>query len=146
TQTLVLTQTGFNSPPSEGSNFDTSDRVRLTAPVTKPCGSGTGASLCTVTIDLDTGSGLATVFSAPSGNPLFNNPINNFNMDDGSATHQEQAQWSSPVVSATNYTLQLGYADNVHGCTTGCFPNPFDGSNGTTPATRFIGAPTPATP
>src|SRR5438132_8549006 len=42
-----------------------------------------------------------------------------------------------PVFSAPNYTLQLGYADNVHGCTapatgtTTCFPNPFDGSNGT---------------
>jgi hypothetical protein len=91
-----------------------------------------------VTIDLDTGSGLANVFTSFTGNP-----INDNNEDSGSS--QEQAPWTAPVFSAPNYTLQLGYADNAHGCTapaagtTTCFPNPFDGSARTTAATVFIG-------
>jgi uncharacterized repeat protein (TIGR01451 family) len=89
-----------------------------------------------VAIDLDTGSGLVNVFTSSAGNP-----INDNNADGG----QEQAPWTSPVFTAPNYMLQLGYADNVHGCTapaegtTPCFPNPFDGSDGTTAATVFIG-------
>jgi uncharacterized repeat protein (TIGR01451 family) len=92
-----------------------------------------------VAIDLDTGFGLANIFTSSAGNP-----ISNSNSDTGSS--QEQAQWTAPVFSAPNYTLQLGYADNAHGCTapatgaTTCFPNPFNGSGGTIPATVFIGS------
>jgi len=40
-----------------------------------------------------------------------------------------------------NYMLQLGYADNVHGCTgNSCFPSIFNGTNGTTAATYFVGS------
>src|SRR5262249_24510525 len=66
------------------------------------------------------------------------NPLNNSNLDPGSGTHREEAPWG-PIVGTTppNYTLQLGYADNVHGCISGCFPNPFNGTGGTTAATFF---------
>jgi pimeloyl-ACP methyl ester carboxylesterase len=134
-QTLVLTQTG--SVPV-GGNFDTSDRVLSGGSLITPCQSA--GSPCKVAIDLDTGSGLVKVFTSSAGNP-----INNNNSDTGSSAHQEQAQWTAPVFAASNYTLQLGYADNVHGCTapaagtTTCFPNPFDGTAGTLPATVFIG-------
>jgi hypothetical protein len=137
-QTLVLTQTGVLA--GIGGNFDTSDRVRPTAPTLFPCLNPNQG--CTVTIELDTGAGLATVFSSSAGNP-----INNFNGDTLQPNHHEESQYGAPVFSAPNYTLSLGYADNVHGCltpppvgtVTTCFPNPFDGSFGTTAATRFIG-------
>jgi len=134
-QTLVLTQTGLLivGGAGIGGNFDTSDRVKPSAPTELACGTVAPATSCTVTIDLDTGTGLTTVYTNSS------NPINNFNSDDGSGTHQEQKAWTTPVFSTANFTLQLGYADNVHGCTASCFPNPFDGSAGTTAATVFIG-------
>jgi hypothetical protein len=141
-QTLVLTQTGLLivGGAGIGGNFDTSDRVKPTAPLELACGPTAPATLCTVTIDLDTGAGLTTVYTNSGVGTTLGNPIANFNVDDGSGTHPEQAQWTAPVFSAANFTLQLGYADNVHGCTTGCFPNPFDGSTGTTAATVFKGA------
>lgn len=143
-QTLVLTQTGTIPIGGGvfGGNFDTSDRVQPTAPTTLECGTVAPATLCTVTIELDTGSGLTPVFTSSS------NPINNFNADlPNQTTHHEEQPWTNPVFSAANYTLRLGYADNVHGCTapaapgvTTCFPNPFNGTFGTTAATVFLGA------
>jgi hypothetical protein len=130
-QTLVLTQTGF-IPNTTNGNFDTSERVRTSAPITAQCNAGT---TCTVTIEIDTGSGLTTVYTDAAGDEL-----DNFNADPGDPTHQEQKPWSAAVFSAANYTLKLGYADNAHGCTVNCFPNPFDGSGGTTAATVFKGA------
>jgi hypothetical protein len=140
--TLVLTQTGgipFGTPPETAGNFDTSDRFRPVSPQTFNCNTSVTPTSdpCTVMIELDTGSGLSTVYTDSIGDP-----IDNFNHDIG-GNHMEQAPWSSPVFSAANYTLQLGYPDNAHGCTSNCFPNPFDGSGGTTSATRFIGAGTP---
>jgi uncharacterized repeat protein (TIGR01451 family) len=133
--TLVLTQTG--SVPV-GGNFDTSDRVLSTSGDIAACQNP--YSGCAVSIDLDTGLGLSNVYMSSAGDP-----ISNYNGDSGSGSHQEQAQWTSPVAFAPNYILQLGYADNVHGCTapaagtTTCFPNPFDGSAGTNAATVFLG-------
>jgi hypothetical protein len=137
-ETLVLAQTGLLivGGAGLGGNFDTSDRIKPTAPNILSCASGTP---CTVTIALNTGAGLVNVFTGS------NTPLNNFNLDTG-GNHQEQAQWGAAVVSTPDYTLQLGYADNVHGCTapatgtTTCFPNPFDGTKGTTAATVFLGA------
>lgn len=135
--TLVLTQTaGIPFNGQTAGNFDTSDRFRPSSPQTFNCNTGVTPTSdpCTVMIDLDTGSGLSTVYTDSIGDPL-----DNFNMDSG-GLHPEQQPWSAAVVSAANYTLQLGYPDNAHGCTSNCFPNPFDGSAGTTAATHFIGA------
>src|SRR5262245_17289386 len=130
-QTLVLTQTAFLA--GIGGNFDTSDRVTNSPPTITECNTN---SPCTVTIELDTGSGFGQpVYVNSSGNELdfFNNDLGN-NAD-------EHQPWSAqPVFSAANYTLRLGYADNAHTCTSNCFPNPWDGSAGTTAATFFIGA------
>jgi len=128
-QTLVLTQTGVLS--GIGGNFDTSDRVQSAAPTTNDCNSG---SSCTVTIEFDTGSGFQTVYTNSSGDEL-----DAFNNDVG-GDFDEHQPWSGVVASAANYTLKLGYADNAHACTSNCFPNPWDGSAGTTAATVFIGA------
>jgi len=135
-QNLILTQTAAIpvAPGVNGGNFDTSDRVRPVpaSPTTAECGTTGGATPCAVTIQLDTGSGLTTVING------LNTELNNFNTDiPNQVTHQEQRPWSAqPYVDAINYTLRLGYADNVHGCTTNCFPNPWNGS----PNTTFIGA------
>jgi hypothetical protein len=139
-QTLVLTQTGVLA--GIGGNFDTSDRVRPTAPTIFPCLNPNQG--CNVKIEIDTGSGFVTAFDTSA-----NNPINNFNGDNLQPNHHEEAQWTTaPVFSVASWNLRLGYADNVHGCITPppagtittCFPNPFDGSFGTTKATVFIGA------
>ncbi|PYS38656.1 MAG: hypothetical protein DMG14_16825 [Acidobacteria bacterium] len=139
TQTLVLTQTGtvpvIIDGGAPGGNFDTSDRVRANQP-TAVCSS---TSPCAVTIQLDTGSGLTTVYS--NSGP---NPINGGNADTGALNHHEEAAYQQ-VFAAANYTLSIGYADNEHGCpppigAPNCFPNPFNGTLGTTPATVFIGA------
>jgi len=132
-QTLVLTQTGLLivGTAGIGGNFDTSDRIKPTAPFEQECNSTTP---CTVDIDLDTGSGLVNVYHNAGGNPL-----NNGNVDSGAQDHQEQAPYLQ-IKETANYKLSIGYADNVHGCTTsGCFPDPFDGTLGTTRATFFIG-------
>jgi len=120
-QTLILTQTGA-TPANNFGNFDTSERVSL-GPNLFSC---TAADPCTVTIEING----VQVYSNAGPNPL------NFgNVDDGSLTTNEAAQW---VLAATkpNYTLQLGYADNEHTTTcpaSGCLPNPFT-------ATYFLGA------
>jgi hypothetical protein len=133
-KTLVLTQTGLI--PGVGGNFDTSDRAKPSFPTTRDCEAP--ADGCTVTIELDTGSGLSTVYTDSAGNPL-----DNFNQDSG-GLHFEYSDYGAPVFTAPNYTLQLGYADNAHvnPCPGGtCFPHIFDGNNGTTAADIFIGNP-----
>jgi hypothetical protein len=135
-QTLVLTQTGSIPvvPGTIGSNFDTSERIRPAGAgidQLQDCFAATGNG-CTTMIWIDTGGGLQLVYSNASGNEL-----SAFNLDSGASTFQEARPWSAPVFSAPNYTLSLGYADNVHGppqCTVNCTPTPF--SN----ATVFLGA------
>jgi hypothetical protein len=127
-QTLVLTQTGrITNGTVSGGNFDTSDR--FTSTTLADC---SPTSPCLVTVELDTGSGLTTVYSnnAP-------NPINNLN---AGPPRVNEASPYSLVFSASNYTLSLGYADNSHGCAVNCFPNPFNGTLGTSAATYFVGA------
>ena len=121
-QTLVLTQTGRVAP---GGNFDTSDQVTPTT-----LASCSTSNKCTVAIEIN---GLP-VYNSGAGDPL-----DFFNMDDGGTVTDEAHNWAL-AVSKPNYTLSLGYADNVHsaGCPGGvpanCFPSPFTG------ATHFIGA------
>ena len=131
-QTLVLTQTGLI--PGVGGNFDTSDRVDSSG--TAEC---SVASPCTVKIFLDTtGGGLPLIanFTDSIGDTLDQN-----NHDPGGAPPEFQPYYGFPVVNAPNYTLNLGYADDVHQsvCPGGCFPNPFDGTQGTSAANFFIG-------
>jgi hypothetical protein len=140
-QTLVLTQTGLI--PGVGGNFDTSDLASPTG--TTVCSPG---APCTITVELNTGSGLAVVYGPNAANV----PLNNFNSDPGGEAHQESSAYIQ-AASFSNFTLSFGYADNEHAegaipppaaCATTtaptCFPSPFDGSGGTAVATRFIGA------
>jgi hypothetical protein len=133
--TLVLTQTGFISGPfGNASNFDTSDLASTSG--TSDCGGSDGP--CSVEIALNTGAGLAIVYPSSAADI----PLNNFNNDPG-GLHNEASTYQT-LVTMSNYTLGVGYADDVHPDTsncpgTGCFPNPFDGSGGTSKATLFIG-------
>jgi len=127
-QTLVLTQTArVTNGTTSGGNFDTSDRFTPTT-----VGDCSPASPCLVVVELDTGSGLTTIYS--NNGP---NPINNLN---AGPPRVNEASPYSLAFSTSNYTLSLGYADNAHGCTINCFPNPFNGTLGTTAATYFVGA------
>jgi hypothetical protein len=139
-ETLLLTQTALI--PDLGGNFDTSDRVRPTAPTKLSCNA---VSPCTTTIELDTtGTGFTTVYTN-AAHPLPGDELSNFNGDNDSLTENE----SSPlriVGSGVGFLLSVAYADNVHGVTfplcraTGCFPGTFDGDAGTVRATSFMGA------
>ena len=144
-QTLVLTQTGLLTKADGtivGGNFDTSDMVKPTNPTQTSCGP-TAASICTVTIALNTGSGLTVVYTSAGPNAL-----NFSNSDNGSATTNEAAPFSV-VASFPSFTVSTGYADTEHGPTagpaacpaTGCLPTPFSGALGTAHATVFIGNP-----
>jgi hypothetical protein len=147
-QSLVLTQT--NLGPTNP-NFDTSDRFPQPSQpgVDLPCNTTTP---CTVTVYINSGSGLVQVYQGgTNGNPV-NDPLNNFNSDTLNTAQNEATNWvpvSTPTV--TTYSLSLGYADNVHGtgprvCGAGqpiCAPNPFDGILAP-PANIFIGNPEPA--
>jgi hypothetical protein len=115
-QTLVLTQTGLLA--GIGGNFDTSDRVRTTAPTIDDCTAAPHS--CAVQIDLDTGSGLVTVYG-PSNAGI---ALTNFNGDTG-GNHIEYAPYGAALVTAPNYTLKTGYADTAHGCVGTCLPSPF---------------------
>src|SRR5262245_21400463 len=69
-QTLALGQTALvTNGANSGSNFDTSDRVRATGTFTDDCISAIGRG-CGVKIDLDTGSGLTTVYNSDADNAL----------------------------------------------------------------------------
>jgi uncharacterized repeat protein (TIGR01451 family) len=143
-QTLVLTQTGFLTPPGNPNfpNFDTSDKVGPAGAT--PCGSGVS---CPVSIFLDlTGAGLP---STPQYGPVTANALNNNDTDSGSGV--EGVDFST-VATAPSYTLSLGYADSSHPGATSvgpcpstttsslCVPSTWDGTHGTNPATYFMGA------
>lgn len=115
-QTLVLTQTGLLA--GIGGNFDTSDRVRATAPTTDDCAAAPHS--CAVQIDLDTGSGLVTVYGPNNAGIA----LTNFNADTG-GNHIEYAPYGAALVTAASYTLKTGYADTAHGCVGTCLPSPF---------------------
>jgi uncharacterized repeat protein (TIGR01451 family) len=169
-QTFILTQT---DNPSEvgGENFDTSDR----AFGLQGC-SNTSSTPCTVQIFINTGSGLQQVVNDTSGNA---NPLTARNAEPSSdesggpdTDFNEAAGWvpapSFPNSITANYSLDLGYADNIHtnACNGGavppgipgdCFPQPVWCSS-TTPtgavptmscpnaATVFLGAGVPEPP
>jgi hypothetical protein len=127
TETLVLTQNGAVPGHANEGDFDTSDQVTPTT-----VGSCSTSNLCTVTIEIN-------------GQPVYGpsslgDPLDFFNKDDGGTITNEAHAWM-PAGSKPNYTLSLGYADNVHsaGCPGGvaanCFPSPFS-----TGVTHFIGA------
>jgi hypothetical protein len=133
--TLILAQTGgFPFFGGTAGNFDTSDRLQSSVLGIDSCG---GTHTCQVTIELDTTSGggsatpqLVPVYAATS------DALDNFNMDDTAAPdHTEGHDWGK-AVSASNLTVQTGYADNAHGGST--FPSPWQGS-----VTHFLGAGTP---
>jgi uncharacterized repeat protein (TIGR01451 family) len=139
-QTLVLTQTGFLSPPGNPGfpNFDTSDKVSNAGAT--PCGTN-----CPVSIFIDTGTGFP---ATPQYGPATASPLNSFAADTG--TNREGLDFST-VATAPNYTLGVGYADSTHPgtlsvgkCTSTttqalCVPGIWDGSHGTTAATSFQG-------
>jgi hypothetical protein len=136
-QTLILTQVGTTNLPAShgGEDFDTSDRGGAAA--LQGCHNPTAAdptdTHCTVQIYINSGSGLVQVVNDTSGNA---NPLAAMNEEptsDVSTTaatlFQEDETWvPAPTFTGTGYTLDLAYADNIHGGTcaggtaTGCFP------------------------
>jgi hypothetical protein len=122
-------------------NFDTSDLATQTG--ASECGS-TLALACTVTVEING----TTVYSSSA--PV---ALNDFNVDPGGATPpNEYSNWGAPITlspAQTTYSVRFGYVDNEHTGSScgalgaGCFPNPFDGTGGTTAATYHINAPTP---
>jgi len=142
-QTLILTQEG--TPTNRGGeDFDTSDRGGSAALL--GC-SNVGGTPCTVQIFINSGSGLVEVVN-DNGNsdPLttFNNEPTSDTSTTASTLFQEDANFvSAPGFTGTGYTLDLGYADNIHGgaCTdlagAGCFPQHVWGPGA---ATVFLGA------
>jgi uncharacterized repeat protein (TIGR01451 family) len=159
-ETFILTQTG-NPAQIGGENFDTSDRGGVH--VLQGCSNASGTP-CTVQIYIDSGTGLQQVDSDNGeGNPLaaFNREPTADETTDASIAYMEAAGWvPAPLFTGTNYSLDLGYADNIHsdpcpGAPDGCFPQPVwcsapsmvptpDCPNATTPAaTWFLGAGVP---
>ena len=142
-QTLILTQ--MATPTLHGGeDFDTSDRGG--GPALIGC-SNVGTTPCTVQIFINSGSGLVQVVN-DNGNsdPLttFNNEPSSNTSTTASTLFQEDANFvSAPGFTGTGYTLDLGYADNIHGgaCTdlagAGCFPQHVWGAGA---ADFFLGA------
>jgi uncharacterized repeat protein (TIGR01451 family) len=134
-QTFILTQTG-NPNQVGGENFDTSDRGGVT--LLQGCSGFPGQNTpCTVQVYINTGSGLQLV-STDDGN---HNPLSAFNEEPTSDEttpqaffYMEAAPWvrsQAPnfTFTGTNFTLDFGYSDNVHGdacpaTADGCFPQP----------------------
>jgi hypothetical protein len=146
-ETLVLTQTGTFSNTADNTdpnndctktpciepNFDTSEEVSPGKPVGANC-STTLSNPCTVTIKLDTGAGLVTVYGPNSAGIALNNGNN-----DNTGNTAEGADYDATLGSGTGFTLTDGYADNEHSGSK--FPTPFNGA--TNPAGKkntFIGA------
>ena len=107
-QDLILAQTS-------GFNFDTSEGNIPACSAGLPC-------LTTVTIN-----GSLVV------NAAANSVLANFNLDDGSITHNEAADYVLAASVPFLYNLFFGYADNVHtdACLDGgtlCEPDPFAGT------------------
>jgi len=133
-QTLIVTQTGlFGAEPRGGENFDTSDRGGGPDPLLT-C-STNGGSKCSVQIFINSGdgNGLHLVNSDDgSADPLSakNNEPTSDSTTAAAFLFMEAAPWvPAPNFTGTNYTLDLGYADNVHGSAcpdsnTDCFPQP----------------------
>ena len=140
---LILTQMGTASIRG-GEDFDTSDRGGN--PVLVGC-SNAGGTPCTVQISINSGGGLVQVVN-DDGNL---DPLTAFNLDHSDVNtatlFQEAAPFApAPNFTGTGYTLDLGYADNIHGgsCPAtmeGCFPQEVWGpSSGTTFLGVGIGA------
>lgn len=158
-QTLVLTQSGTIpiSATQVGGNFDTSEAIKPAAPPTpattlRDC---SPTDPCTTRVEVDTTNNGIVDF----GN-IYNgvaDPLDNKNQDTGGTLHKEYNPYEAPVIDTAAYTLQLGYADNVHGCPLpgGCLtlplpagnglPTPFNGLLGTAVATVFLGGPNTGT-
>ena len=118
-QTLILTQEG--TPIRGGEDFDTSDRGGLPALVA--C-STVGGTPCAVQIRINgvlVVNDLATV-NTDNLAARNNEPFSNTALDD---LFQEDRSWLL-AFTGSGYTLELGYADNIHGgnCASGvgCFP------------------------
>ncbi len=129
-QTLLLTQTGLGT---FGGNFDTSDRITPGGLL----GSCDSADPCTVTIELDTGSGLTVVFTSAAPSAL-----NASNKDTNGTTVFNEGSAFAVVANGTNYTLSTGYADNEHGtCLPVCIPTPWIGAVTTSVNSAAINVP-----
>ena len=141
-QNLILTQTGILAMRG-GENFDTSDRGGNNLLV--GC-STAGGTPCDVQISINSGSGLVQVVNDPSGNL---NPLTAFNLDSSDVNNallfQEPAPWvPAPDFTGAGYTLDLGYADNIHGgscpaTAAGCFPQEVWGAGGPTVSFKGVG-------
>jgi PEP-CTERM motif len=124
TQVLILTQTAIGNQ----FNFDSSDR------------GGTGGD-CAPATPCVTSLTINGVVIALSGTQL--NALANFNLDDGSITHQETSEWGPAVFNGGpgGLVVWFGYADTAHNsaCTdagANCLPdNPWQGSANT----QFVG-------
>jgi uncharacterized repeat protein (TIGR01451 family) len=149
-QTLILTQNDTEPPGNArgGTDFDTSDRGGNT--VLSACSTADGTP-CATQIFIN---GVLVVDTAAT----VGNPLNAFNDEPHADTGQDDAFqedeiWvAAPGFTGTGYTLELGYADNIHagacnGGTTGCFPQHVwatcasspQGCTGTGAATVFLG-------
>jgi len=139
-QTLILTQEG--TPTNRGGeDFDTSDRGGLPALVA--C-STAGGTPCAVQIRINgvlVVNDLATV-NTDNLAARNNEPFSNTSLD---TLFQEDRSWLL-AFTGSGYSLELGYADNIHGGTcangVGCFPQA-NWSTGNLPdsaATYFLGA------
>jgi hypothetical protein len=143
-ETLVLAQF-MTSPTTTAYNFDTSDVA-----------GGCGVGPCTVTV----ASNLSGMPSTTSNDTAKRLGLNN---GDPSGVSFNEAQPYTQIGSfsggGNSYTVSIAYADNDHlnacgsgaiavgltGNTTNCLPNIFDGTNGTTAATHFLGVSGPNT-
>ena len=139
-QTLIVTQVGTTNLPFSrgGEDFDTSDRGGSTL---VPC-TTLGSNDCTVQIYIN---GVLVNNDNGNSDPLaMLNSEPSLDLSSSTATHfQEDLNWvNAPAFTGTGFTLQLGYADNIHGgdCTdlpgAGCFPQHVWGP---TAATVFLG-------
>jgi len=116
-ETLLLTQTGISPGSANAGNFDTSDRF-------------TGANSevdcnldCKVTIELNTGVTLTTVYG-----PILCDALDNCNQDPGGPSHTEGTQFQTlPAATGTGFELRTGYADNVHNQSNVFLPTPWVG-------------------
>jgi hypothetical protein len=129
-QTLLLTQTGTTTCTGTGcvfGNFDTSDQVQPNY-----AGICSTTNPCETKIFLDTGSGSVLVYDSTAGTTLTRN-----NTDTGNEALCEGANFGSALSlngSPANYTVQLGYADNLHTTACNLLPAPWN------TATHFMGA------
>ena len=131
-QSMILTQDSGPGTAIDTTtfNFDTSD-PSFAGGAPSHCNSA-GPSPdgpCTVSVQIDSGSGLQLI-SIPSSS----NPLSNFNADNGNVQHGEYSNWIVENAGvAGGFSLSFGYVDNVHGPTTSGTlgtPSPWNGSAG----------------